>query len=188
MVFNLLLMKPPTKILWILFVVGLFFTVLFSTVIFASLMAQLPLGAGLMDIKNAWTKEKMSVIVAIWNQNPSIDSVAIMTTINTWDFVFMFCYGTALFTGLLLVTRALGDRPGLQKWYLLFTIIFPLVAVTTDFIEGIHIAIMLADPQNIQDVNVFGASLSTSICMIFLYTGVIVLVIGFILVLRRVKK
>lgn len=111
-----------------------------------------------------------------------------MTTINNWDFVFMVIYGTALFSGLLLVTRALDSRPALQKWYLLFTLLFPIVAVVADFIEGIHIAVMLADPQNISNGNAFGASLATAICMVFLYAGVVLLLIGFISSIRKSVK
>ena len=175
---EILLEKPSNKVLEIIFIssVVLFFIFL---AIFAPLLAQFPAGAGLYDMKDAWTKENMDKIIAIWKKNGLNHYVQLMFLVHFYDGFFMVIYGTAVFTGLLLAARFLSEYPMLQKFYLWLSV-FSWLATIFDVIEQINILIMLSDPTHINGINVFGASLATKICISILYPCVAIAIIGLV--------
>ena len=185
MKFEILLDRPSSATLKVLFWVFLALTLSFSLFIFGPIMAQFPPKAGLMDIKNAWSKENMDAIISIWKADSSQDYVALMKMLNAWDFAFMAIYGVALFSGLLNTTRRFAQGSKIQRIYLHASLFLPILAVGTDFLEGIFIAIMLNDVNNISQASAIGASLSTFLCMIFLYSGVFMILIGFLATARK---
>jgi hypothetical protein len=187
MKFDFLLERPSSPTLKIIFWVFLALTLSFSLFIFGPIMAQFPPKAGLMDIKNAWSKENIDTIISIWMADSSQDYLALMKVLNAWDFAFMAIYGVALFSWLLYTTRRFAQGSKIQRIYLNASLFLPLLAVGTDFIEGIFIAIMLNDVNNISQMSAVGASLSTFLCMIFLYSGVIMIIIGFLATARKRK-
>ena len=185
---QILLEKPTDKILLITFILTFILTFVFVALIFAPLLAQFPTGAGLMDMKAAWNKKNMDKIIAIWKKESLSHYVELMTIVNNIDFVFMFVYGMAVFSGLLLVARQLKDSEKLQKFYLNLSIV-SWVSVLFDVIEGIFIAIILFDPSNITEVLAIGVSLSATLCIIVLYSCVFLWIIGLVIILiQHVKK
>ncbi|MFX1338608.1 MAG: hypothetical protein ACFFDK_08355 [Promethearchaeota archaeon] len=185
---QILLEKPTDKILLFTFLVTFILTWVFVFLIFATLLAQFPPGAGLMEMKAAWNKKNMDKIITIWKKKSLSRYVELMTIVNNLDFVFMFVYGTAVFTGLLLVARQLKDSEKLQKFYLNLSMV-SWVSVLFDVIEGIFIAIILFNPSNITEVSALGVSLSATLCIIVLYSCVLLWIIGLIIVLiKRIKK
>ena len=185
---QILLEKPTDKILLITFLLTFILTFVFVAFIFAPLLAQFPTGAGLMDMKAAWNKKNMDKIIAIWKKESLSHYVELMTIVNNIDFVFMFVYGMAVFSGLLLVARQLKDSEKLQKFYLNLSIV-SWVSVLFDVIEGIFIAIILFDPLNITEVSAIGVSLSATLCIIVLYSCVFLWIIGLVIILiQHVKK
>lgn len=188
MKFQILLEKPSDKLMLITFILTFIMTWVFVFVIFAPLLAQFPPGAGLMDMKAAWTKKNMDKIIAIWKKESLSRYIALMTFVNNIDFIFMFVYGWAVFSGLVLVARQLKDSEKLQKFYLNLSIV-AWVSVLFDVIEGIFIAIILMDPSNITEISALGVSLSATLCIIVLYSCVFLWIIGLIIVLvKRIRK
>ena len=181
MKFKILLEKPRTKVLFILFVVTLALTFIFLSIIFPLMLAQFPEGSGLYDIKNAWNKENMDKVIAIWNSYPAKDYLGLMVTVHMWDLLFMAVYGTALFTGLLVVARFFESSQKTQKMFVYLAIIIAPTAVFLDLIEEYNILVMLSNPNNILDINAFGASLSTLICIWLVYGGLFLIFIGLII-------
>ncbi|MHA1149951.1 MAG: hypothetical protein ACTSR8_17070 [Promethearchaeota archaeon] len=177
---NSLLEKPNNKILAIVFITTFILIFVFLQ-IFASILAQFPANAGLYDMKAAWTKENMDKIVKIWKDDNLDHWVGLMIYVHFIDGFFMIVYGTATFTGLLLVAR-LMESERLQNFYFRLAFI-SILAPLLDVVEQINILIMLADPTNINGVNVFLASLSTTLCVWILYPCLVIMLIGFIIAL-----
>ena len=186
--FKVLLKKPKDRILLILFISTFILTFVFLA-IFQIYLSQFPAGAGLFDIKNAWNKKNMDKIIDIWKREGSLSYyVELMMIVNNIDFLFMVIYGTAVFSGLLLVARKVKDSEKLQKFYLNLAI-FSWLSVIFDLIEGIFILIMLLGPLHITEVSAFGASLFAALCVIVLYSCVLIWIIGLIIVLvHKIKK
>jgi hypothetical protein len=105
-----------------------------------------------------------------------------MMLVHIIDFLFMAVYGTAIFSGLLLVARRLNYSKKLQKIYLNLALI-SWMSVLLDVIEGIFIFTILFDPKHITDFTAFGVSLSTTLCMVILYNCVFIWVIGLFIIL-----
>lgn len=185
---QILLEKPTDKILLIIFLLTFILTWVFVAFIFAPLLAQFPPGAGLMEMKAAWNKKNMDKIISIWKKESLSRYVELMTIVNNIDFVFMFVYGMAVFSGLVLIARQLKDSEKLQKFYLNLSMV-SWVSVSFDVIEGIFIAIILLDPSNITELSAVGVSLSGMLCIIVLYSCVFLWIIGlFIVLIQRIKK
>ena len=185
---QILLEKPTDKILLIIFLLTFILTFVFLAFIFAPLLAQFPPGAGLMDMKDAWNKKNMDKIINIWKKDSLSHYIELMTIVNNIDFVFMFIYGMAIFSGLVLVARQLKDSENLQKFYLNLSMVSWL-SVLFDVIEGIFIATILFDPSNITETSALGVSLSSTLCIIVLYSCVFLWIIRLLIVLiQRIKK
>lgn len=180
--FNVLLEKPRNKVLLLIFLVFFALTIISIGLLFPVFLGQFPVGAGLMDIKNAWTKANMDTIISIWNADPSKDYVSLMFMVHMVDLLFMAIYGTAIFSGLLLVARGLPESSKLQKMYLYLSFL-AWIAVVLDLFEEYHILVMLADPSNITEFNAFGASLSATICSILIAVSLIFFIIGLMVIL-----
>jgi hypothetical protein len=176
-----LLKKPNNKILLIVFITTVTLTFIFLSIIFPLILAQFPEGSGLLAIKNAWNKENMDKVIAIWNNYPSQDYLGLMVVVHMWDLLFMAVYGTALFSGLLVVARLLNSSEKLQRIYLCLGVLLAPASVILDLIEEYHILAMLSDPSNIIDLNAFGASLATIICIWLVYGGLFLVFIGLII-------
>ncbi len=183
----ILLEKPSNKILGIIFLTSLIlFFVLIA--IFLPLLAEFPQGAGLYEMKRAWTKENMDKVVNIWKKHDLDHYVGLMLLVHFYDGFFMVIYGTGLFTGLLLAARGFSAYKKLQKFYLRLSI-FSWLATILDVIEQINILIMLSNPTHINAINVFGASLATTICVCILYPCAAIAIIGLIFAfLLQIKK
>ncbi len=181
MKFKILLKKPNNRILLIIFITSFALTFIFLSVIFPPILAQFPEGSGLYAIKNAWNKENMDIVIAIWNSYPSEDYLGLMVAVHMWDLLFMAVYGTALFTGLLIVARLFSSKEKIQKLYFYLAIIIAPTSVILDLIEEYNILVMLSNPSNILDINAFGASLSTLICIWLVYGGLFLVLFGLII-------
>lgn len=183
---KILLEKPNNKILTIVFLCS-FILIFVCLAVFAPLLAEFPTGAGLYDMKGAWTKENMDKIVEIWKDDDLNYWVDLMIFVHFVDGFFMVAYGTATFTGLLLVARLLDSSEKLQNFY--FTLAFiSILAPILDVVEQINILIMLSNPSHINGINVFAASLSTTLCVIVLYSCIAIFLVGLIIALIRRKK
>ncbi|TFF96100.1 MAG: hypothetical protein EU544_01415 [Promethearchaeota archaeon] len=176
---KILLEKPSNKLLGIIFITTLILMFVFLA-LFAPILGQFPPGAGLYDMKGAWTKENMDKIIRIWKEEDLDYYVELMLLVHFIDGFFMIDYGIAVFSGLLLVARLLSQKPKIQDFYFKLAFISWLATIL-DVVEQINILIMLSDPNNIQDVNVFTASLSTALCVIVLYSCIALMLIGFII-------
>lgn len=188
MKFEILLEKPKDKFLKLTFLLSFILTILFVALIFPPLLAQFPPGAGLMEMKAAWNKKNMDKIVAIWKKGSLSYYVELMMIVHIIDFVFMAVYGMTVFSGLLLVARNVGHSEKLQKFYLNLSMI-SWTSVLFDVIEGIFIFIILFDPMHITDFTAFGVSLSTTLCIIILYSCVFIWIIGlFIVLVHKIKQ
>ena len=174
---QILLEKPKDKVLALIFVPTFILTIIFVVVIFPYYLNQFPKGAGLFDIKNAWTRQNIEKIFNIWRKDGSKDYFELMTIVNMLDFVFIVVYGTALTSGILLCARGLKDSEKLQNFYLK-AVIFPIAAAILDVIEGIFIQIMLWNPNNVTDFHAFGGSLSNLLLMIMFYISLFLMIIG----------
>ena len=174
---QILLEKPKDKVLALVFVPTFILTLIFAAVIFPYYLNQFPKGAGLFEIKNAWTKQNIEKIFNIWRKNCSQDYFELMTIVNMLDFIFIVVYGTALTSGILLCARGLKDSEKLQNFYLK-AIIFPVAAAILDVIEGIFIQIMLWNPNNVTEFHAFSSSLSNFLLMVMFYISLLLLVIG----------
>lgn len=183
---EVLLEKPNNKILNFIFLTSL---ILFFTfvAIFLPILAIFPQGAGLYDMKRAWTKENMEKVVNIWKDHDLDYYVGLMLYVHFLDGFFMVIYGTGIFTGLLLIARLLSDNEKLQTFYLKLSI-FSWLATLLDVIEQINVLIMLSDPTHISAINIFGASLATTLCICVLYPCYGFVIFGFILLPLRYLK
>ncbi len=175
------LQKPKAKVLWIVFLSTFVLYFVFQYLIFGPLLAKFPDGYGLMAVKNAWTKERMDEIINRWKKE-SPDLLEIMIVAHYYDLVFMAVYGLLLWSGLLLVTRNLAQRKGLQKVYL-YSSTLPWVAVGLDLVEEVNLFIMFFDPYNINELNVIGANISALICLIVIGVCIVLILVGFIIAL-----
>ena len=182
-----LLEKPKDKVLALIFVPTFILTLIFAVVIFPYYLNQFPKGAGLFEIKNAWTRQNMEKIFRVWRKDGSQDYFELMTIVNMLDFIFIVVYGTALTSGILLCARGLKDSEKLQNFYLK-AIIFPITAAILDVIEGIFIQIMLWNPNNVTDFLAFGGSLSNLLLMITFYISLFLMIIGAILCVILIVK
>ncbi len=187
MKFEILLEKPKNKILLLTFLLSFILTILFVAFIFPPLLAQFPPGAGLMEMKAAWNKKNMDKIIYIWKKGSLSYYVELMMIVHIIDFVFMAVYGMTIFSGLLLVARHLGYSEKLQQFYLTLSII-SWISVLFDVLEGIFIFIILFDPSHITDFTAFGVSLSTTLCIMILYSCVFLWIIGLFIVLIHYLK
>ena len=187
MKFQILLEKPKDKVLALIFIPTFILTLIFAVVIFPYYLNQFPKGAGLFEIKNAWTKKNIEKIFRIWRKDGSKDYFELMTIVNMLDFIFIVVYGTALTSGILLCARGLKDSEKLQNYYLK-AIIFPIAAAILDVIEGIFIQIMLWNPNNVTDFLAFGGSLSNLLLMITFYISLFLMIIGAILCVILIVK
>jgi hypothetical protein len=186
--FEILLKKPKDKLLLLIFFTAFILTIVFTAVIFPLLLAQFPAGAGLMEMKAAWNKNNMNKIINKWNQGSLSYYVNLMAIVHIIDFVFMAVYGTAIFSGLLLVARRLEYSKKLQTFYLNLSII-SWTSVFFDVMEGIFIFIILFNPLHITALTAFGVSFSTTVCMIILYSCVLLWILGLIIILiHRIKN
>jgi len=176
---KILLEKPSNRLLGIIFITTLILIFVFLA-LFAPILDQFPPGAGLYDMKGAWTKENMDKIIRIWKKEDLDFYVDLMLVVHFIDGFFMIDYGIAVFSGLLLVARLLSQQPKIQNFYIKLAFISWL-ATLLDVVEQINILIMLSDPNNIQEINVFAASLSTALCVIVLYSCIALMLIGFII-------
>lgn len=172
-----LLEKPKTLIIGILFIATFILYFVFMS-IFGLMMVQFPTGAGLMDMKNAWTVENMEAIFIQWNAG----HFELMKLLHVWDLFFMVVYGILIFTGLLLVARGFNDKEKAQKFYLYSTLLSP-IAVILDLVEEVFIYILLFNPTNITVGVVIAADLSTLICITLVYLGILLILIGGIVIL-----
>ena len=172
-----LLEKPKTIIVGILFLVTLVLYFVFMSV-FQVMMVQFPTDAGLMAMKNAWTVENMQAIFSQWTP----ELFELMKLLHVWDLLFMVVYGILIFTGLLLTARGLDGYDKPQKFYLYSTLL-AIIAVVLDLVEEVFIYIMLFNPTEITAGVVIGADLSTLICIILVYVGILLFLIGLIIVL-----
>ena len=188
MIFKVLLEKPKSRFLLLVFINTFILTFFFLSVIFPPILSQFPEGAGLGAIKNAWNKENMEIVIQIWNNFPSKDYLGLMITVHIWDLLFMLVYGLALFTGLLVVARLIESSEKLQKTYLLLAVLLAPTAVILDLIEEYNILVMLSDSSNILDINAFGASLSTIICISLVYGGLFLILIGLLIWYLKFRK
>ena len=100
---------------------------------------------------------------------------------DNFDAEFMAVYGTALFTGCLVVARLFNSSEKIQQIYLYLAVILAPASVVLDLIEEYNILVMLSDPSNIMDINAFGASLSTLICIWLVYGGLFLVLIGLLI-------
>ncbi len=179
--------KPNTKLLTIIFIVSLLLSIISIAIFFPLIMADFPEGATLMDIKAAWTVENMNAIIEAWDgvNSPLVDQ---MIFVHYVDLFFMVFYGTAIFSGLLLVSRGLSKAEKLQKIYIVIALISTL-SVIADLVEEIFLLLMLFNPTgNITLVNVVGANLSATICVYILYPCALICLIGSIIQLIVKKK
>ena len=60
---QILLEKPKDKVLALIFVPTFILSIIFSAVIFPYYLNQFPNGAGLFEIKSAWTKQNIDKIL-----------------------------------------------------------------------------------------------------------------------------
>jgi hypothetical protein len=177
---QILLEKPKDKVLALIFGPTFILAVIFSAVIFPYYLNQFPKGAGLFEIKAAWSKQNIEKIFNIWRKDGSQDYFELMTIVNMIDFIFIVVYGTALTSGILLVARGLKDSEKLQNFYLK-AVIFPIAAAILDVIEGIFIQIMLWNPNNVTDFHAFGSSLSNFLLLLMFYLSLLLMIIGAII-------
>ncbi len=173
-----LLEKPNNRNLGIIFLSNVILFFVFIA-IFLPLLAEFPQGAGLYDMKRAWTKENMDKVVNIWKKYDLDYYVDLMLLVHFYDGFFMVIYGTAVFTGLLLSARSFSAYKKLQRFYLRLSITSWLATIL-DVVEQINILIMLSNPTHINGLNVFGASLATTLCVCVLYPCAAIGVIGLI--------
>ncbi|MCP4762964.1 MAG: hypothetical protein GY870_14390, partial [archaeon] len=111
-----------------------------------------------------------------------------MIFVHYVDLFFMVFYGTAIFSGLLLVSRGLSKAEKLQKIYIVIALI-STISVIADLVEEFFLLLMLFNPtDNITLVNVVGANLSATICIYILYPCVLICLIGSIIQLIIKKK
>ena len=183
---NRILTHLDSRKLSIILIVSLISTVV-CILLFSILMGQFPIGAGLMDIKNAWNNENLKEIIEIWKTEPDSNYFELMTLVNNIDFLFMIVYSAALYSGLLLLARKMDHRPKMQK-FLIKARILSFLAFAFDFIEGIYIAIMLATPDAIGELHAFGGSLVALLCTFALYLGIAFLIIGLLIKILEKKN
>ena len=174
---QILLEKPKDKVLALIFIPTFVLSVIFLVVVFPYFLNQFPKGAGLFEIKNAWSKQNIEKIFNIWRKDGSQDYFELMTIVNMLDFIFIVVYGTAFTSGILLVARGLKDSEKLQNFYLK-AVIFPVAAVILDVIEGIFIQIMLWNPNNVTEFLAFSSSLSNFLLMMMFYISLLLMIIG----------
>ena len=184
---SILLEKPKDKFLLWIFLLSFISTIIFVAFIFPPLLAQFPPRAGLMEMKAAWNKKNMDKIIHIWKKDSLSYYVKLMMIVHIVDFVFMAVYGMAIFSGLLIVARRLGYSEKLQRFYLTLSVI-SWISVLFDVLEGIFIFIILFDPSHITDFTAFGVSLSTTLCIIILYSCVFLWIIGLFIILIHYLK
>ncbi len=182
---EVLLQKPRAKVLWIVFLSTFVLYLVFQFLIFGSLLANFPAGYGIMDMKNAWTKERMDAIINRWQKD---DLLELMIILHYYDLIFMAVYGLLLWSGLLLIARNLNQKKSLQS-ILLYSSMLPWIAVALDLVEEVNLLIIFFDPDNINELNVIGANLSALICLVIFGICVLLILIGFIIaLLYREKK
>jgi hypothetical protein len=187
MKFKILLEKPKDKILLWIFLLSFILTIIFVAFIFPPLLAQFPPGAGLMEMKAAWNKKNMDKVIGIWKKGSLSYYVELMMIVHIIDFLFMAVYGLAVFSGLLVVARRLGYSEKLQQFYLTLSIV-SWISVLFDVLEGIFIFIILFDPSHITDFTAFGVSFSTTLCIIILYSSIVLWIIGLFIVFVHYLK
>jgi hypothetical protein len=180
--FQILLRKPHDKVLLGIFLISFILTFVFVVLIFPPLLAQFPVGAGLMEMKAAWNKENMDKVINKWKDGSFNYYVELMMIIHIIDFAFMAVYGMAIFSGLLLIARKLDYSEKLQKFYLNVSIV-SWISVLFDVIEGIFIFMILFEPMRVTDFSAFGVSFSTTVCIIILYSCVLIWIIGLLILL-----
>ena len=179
---QILLEKPKDKIVLALFI-ATFIGVIICLAIFAPFLAQFPKGGGLYDIKGAWNKINLDKVIDTWEKDGQLNHyVTLMFLVHVVDLGFMAVYGTAVFTALLLVARWLEGHEKLQQFYLKLSV-FSWLAIIFDLIEQIFILIILLNPHNITDSVAFGASISTTLCIIVLYSCILIWLAGLLIVL-----
>jgi len=176
---DVLLEKPRTKILFVLFVVSFALFFIFTSFIFQPFFALFPPGNGFNEMKFAWTKERMDAIIAVWLAQPG-NLIQVMGIAHVIDFVFMGVYGTLLSTGSVLLARQFDENRKLQLFFLALFFV-GWIAAFLDVIEGINIFAMLLNPTAINPINPFVAALSTSICVWMINVNLVLIVIGFVI-------
>lgn len=181
MILDVLLEKPRTKWVLIIFIVSFTLYFIFQFLLFGPIMNLFPPGADLMAFKNAWTKAQTDAIIAIWIAHP-LDLVSLMMIVHHIDWAFMVVYGTAISTACLLLARGM-DRIRWLRVVFLYTFFLAWIAVAFDVIEGINIFTMLLNPLNTLELNAFWASLSTTICIAIICMNLFMIIAGAVIVL-----
>ena len=141
---DILLEKPKDKLLKILFVSTLAIFLVLYIIVFPLFNTVYPAGTTLLDVKNAWTKANMDIIIGIWAADP-LPLLELMIILHIVDFFFMAVYGILLASGFILVARKLGESEKLQKFYLV-VFNFSWISALLDVIEGIFLYSIFLNP------------------------------------------